>query len=107
MKFQIHCVIVLTVHHIHLLNKKKNIIQNVKFVWSRNSSSKSISRMENDLKMVEENTSKFENQLNVSIDVLEKYIKNWELLRQEKHNIYQIGSFNFSLMHYRWYNIVT
>ena len=34
-----------------------------------------MSRMENDLKMVEENTSKFENQLNVSIDALEQYIK--------------------------------
>ena len=42
-----------------------------------------------------ENTSKFENQLNVSIDVLEKYIKNWEMLKHEKHKIYQIGSFNF------------
>ena len=73
----------------------------------RSSSSKSMSRMENDLKMVEENTSKFENQLNVSIEVLEKYIKIWEMPIQEKHKIYQIGSFNFSLMHYRWYNIVT
>ena len=42
----------------------------------RSSSSRSINRMENDLKMVEENTSKFENQLNVSIDALEQYIKN-------------------------------
>ena len=42
-----------------------------------------------------ENTSNFENQLNVSIDVLEKYIKNWEMLKHEKHKIYQIGSFNF------------
>ena len=32
--------------------------------------------MENDLKMLEENTSKFENQFNVSIDSLEQYIKN-------------------------------
>ena len=36
-----------------------------------------MSRMDyDDLKMLEQNTSKFENQLNVSIDVLEQYIKN-------------------------------
>ena len=45
--------------------------------------------------MVEENTSKFENQLNVSIDVLEQYMKNWEMPWQEKHKIYQIGTFDF------------
>ena len=61
----------------------------------RSSSNKSISGMENDLKMVEENTSKFENQLNVSIDVLEKYIKIWEMPKQEKTKIYQIGTFEF------------
>ena len=32
--------------------------------------------MENDLKMVEENTSKFENQLNVSIDLSKIFAKN-------------------------------
>ena len=42
----------------------------------RSKSSRSINIMENYLKMLEENTSKFENQLNVSIDVLEQYIKN-------------------------------
>ena len=35
-----------------------------------------MSIMENDLKMVEENTSKFENQLNISIDSLEQFVKN-------------------------------
>ena len=45
--------------------------------------------------MVEENSSKFENQLNVSIDTLEKYIKNWEMPSQEKKDIYQIGTFEF------------
>ena len=44
--------------------------------FCRSSSSRSVNRMENDLKMLEENTSKFENRLNVSIDVLEQYIKN-------------------------------
>ena len=63
----------------------------------RSSSSRSINMMENDLKMVEENTSKFENQLNVSIDILEQYIKNWEMPRQEKKDIYQIGTFKFRL----------
>ena len=61
----------------------------------RSSSSRSINMMENDLKMVEENTSKFENQLNVSIDTLEQYIKNWEMPKQEIKDIYQIGTFRF------------
>ena len=63
--------------------------------FHRNSSSKNMDRMENDLKMVEENSSKFENQLNVSIDTLEKYIKNWEMPTQKKKDIYQIGTFEF------------
>ena len=42
----------------------------------RSSSSRSINMMENDLKMVEENTSKFENQLNVSIDLSKIFAKN-------------------------------
>ena len=52
-----------------------------------------MSMMENDLKIVEENTSNFENQLNISIDTLEKLIKNWETLRQNIKDIYQIGTF--------------
>lgn len=46
---------------------------------SRSSSHSNMSRMENDLKMSEEKTSRFENQLNVLIDTLEQYIKNWEM----------------------------
>ena len=42
----------------------------------RSSSNRSINMMENDLKMVEENTSKFENQLNVSIDLSKIFAKN-------------------------------
>ena len=45
--------------------------------------------------MLEENTSKFENQLNVSIDVLEQYIKNQEMPRQNTKDIYQIETFEF------------
>ena len=60
---------------------------------SRSSSHSNMSMMENDLKMVEENTSKFENQLNISIDILENFIKNWEMPRQNIKDIYQIGQF--------------
>ena len=60
---------------------------------SRSSSHRNMSMMENDLKIVEENTSNFENQLNISIDTLEKLIKNWETLRQNIKDIYQIGTF--------------
>ena len=60
---------------------------------SRTSSHSNMSMMENDLKIVEENTSNFENQLNISIDTLEKLIKNWETLRQNIKDIYQIGTF--------------
>ena len=62
---------------------------------SRSSSHGSINRMENDLKMLEENTSKCENQLNVSIDTLKQYIKNWKMPRQNIKDIYQIGTFKF------------
>ena len=60
---------------------------------SRSSSHSSINRMENDLKMLEENTSKFENQLNVSIDTLKQYIKNWKIPKQNIKDIYQIYTF--------------
>ena len=60
---------------------------------SRSSSHSNMSMMENDLKIVEENTSNFENQLNISIDTLEKLIKNWETPRQNIKDIYQIGQF--------------
>ena len=62
---------------------------------SRSSSNSNMSRMEHDLKMLEENTSKFENQLNVSIDTLEQYIKNWKKTKQNIKDIYQIGTFKF------------
>ena len=51
--------------------------------------------MENDLKILEENTSKFENQLNVSLDTLEQYIKIWEMSKQNIKDIYQMWSFIF------------
>ena len=64
-------------------------------ISSKSSSHSNMSRMENDLKMVEENTSKFENHLNISIGTLEQYIKNWELPRQNIKDIYQIGTFEW------------
>ena len=62
---------------------------------SRSSSNSYMSRMEHDLKMLEENTSNFENQLNVSIDTLKQYIKNLEIPKQNIKDIYQIGTFKF------------
>ena len=52
----------------------------------RSSSSRSINMMENDLKMVEENTSKFENQLNVSIDLSKIFAKNKYFLQSNLDN---------------------
>ena len=63
--------------------------------FSRNSSHRNMSMMENDLKIMEKNIWKFENQLNVSIDTLEQYIKNWNMPRQEIKEIYKIGTFEF------------
>ena len=63
--------------------------------FSRSSSHSNMSRMENDLKIIEKNTWKFENQLNVSIDTLEQYIKNWNMPRQEIKETYKIGTFEF------------
>ena len=48
-----------------------------------------MSRMDyDDLKMLEQNTSKFENQLNVLIDTVEQYIENWEMPKQNIKYIY-------------------
>lgn len=41
---------------------------------------------------LEESTSNFENQLNISIDTLEQYIKNWNIPKKDIEEIYQIGS---------------
>ena len=50
-----------------------NLFENI----FRSSSHSNMSMMDyDDLKMVEQNTSKFENQLNVLIDTMEQYIKN-------------------------------
>lgn len=44
---------------------------------------------------LEESTSNFENQLNLSIDTLEQYIKNQNIPKKDIKEIYQIGSFKF------------
>lgn len=41
---------------------------------------------------LEESTSNFENQLNISIDTLEQYIKNRNIPKKDIKEIYQIGS---------------
>ena len=64
--------------------------------FSRSSSHSNMSRMENDLKIIyKKNTWNFDNQLNVSIDTLEQYIKNWNMPRQKIKEIYKIGTFEF------------
>ena len=62
-----------------------NLFENI----FRSSSHSNMSWMDyDDLKMVEQNTSKFENQLNVLIDTMEQYIKNWEMPKQNIKYIY-------------------
>ena len=57
----------------------------------RSSSSHSINRMENDLKMLEKNTSKFENQLMFQNNIS----KTGKCPGKKKKDIYQIGTFDF------------
>ena len=42
-------------------------------------SSMSSSRIDEQLRQIQENTQKYENRLSVSIEDWEKYIKNWEM----------------------------
>ena len=44
------------------------------------SSNTSLSRIDEQLRQIQENTQKYENKLSVSIEDWEQYIKNWEML---------------------------
>ena len=64
-----------------------------KFVGT--SSNTSSSRMDEQLRQIQENTQKFENKLSVSIEDWEQYIKNWEMPKQNIKELYKIGTFEF------------
>ena len=64
-----------------------------KFVGT--SSNTSSSRMDEQLRQIQENTQKFENKLFVSIEDWEQYIKNWEMPKQNIKELYKIGTFEF------------
>ena len=56
----------------------ENFIKN--FVGT--SSNTSSSRIDEQLRQIQENTQKYENKLSVSIEDWEQYIKNWEIPKQ-------------------------
>ena len=64
-----------------------------KFVGT--SSNTSSSRMDEQLRKIQENTQKFENKLSVSIEDWEQYIKNWEMPKQNIKELYKTGTFEF------------
>ena len=64
-----------------------------KFVGT--SSNTSSSRIDEQLKQIQENIQKFENKLSVSIEDWEQYIKNWEMPKQNIKELYKIGTFEF------------
>ena len=64
-------------------------------VFARTSSNTSSSRMDEQLRKIQENTQKFENKLSVSIEDWEQYIKNWEMPKQNIKELYKIGTFEF------------
>ena len=55
----------------------------------------SSSRVDEQLRQIQENTQKFENKLSVSIEDWEQYIKNWEMPKQNIKELYKIGTFEF------------
>ena len=79
--------ILITVERVEMSNLIK------KFVGT--SSNTSSSRMDKQLRQIQENTKKFENKLSVSIEDWERYIKNWEMPKQNIKELYKIGTFEF------------
>ena len=55
----------------------------------------SSSRIDEQLRQIQENTQKYENKLSVSIEDWEQYIKNWEMPKQNIKQLYKVGSFEF------------
>ena len=64
-----------------------------KFVGT--SSNTSSSRIDEQLRQIQENTQKYENKLSVSIEDWEQYIKNWEMPKQTIKELYKLGTFEF------------
>ena len=58
-------------------------------------SNTSSSRIDEQLRQIQENTQKYENKLSVSIEDWEQYIKNWEMPKQNIKELYKVGSFEF------------
>ena len=58
-------------------------------------SSTSSSRIDEQLRKIQENTQKYENKLSVSIEDWEQYIKNWEMRNKNIKELYEVGSFEF------------
>ena len=59
------------------------------------SSNMSSSRIDEQLRQIQENTQKYENKLFISIEDWEQYIKNLEIPKQNIKELYKIGSFEF------------
>ena len=55
----------------------------------------SSSRIDEQLRQIQENTKKYEDKLSVSIEDWEQYIKNWEMPKQNIKELYKVGSFEF------------
>ena len=53
------------------------------------------SRIDEQLRQIQENTQQFENKLSVSIEDWEQYIKNWEMLKQNIKELYKVGTIEF------------
>ena len=58
-------------------------------------SGSSSSRIDEQLKQIQENTQKNENRLSVSIEDWEQYIKNWEMPKPNIKELYKVGNFEF------------
>ena len=59
------------------------------------SSNTSSSRIDEHLRQIQENTQKYENKLSVSIEDWEKYIKSWEMPKQNIKELYKVGTLEF------------
>ena len=77
----------ITIERVEMSNFIKNFVGT--------SSNTSSSRIDEQLRQIQENTQKFENKLSVSIEDWEQYIKNWEMPKQNIKELYQIGTFEF------------
>ena len=64
-----------------------------KFVGT--SSSTSSSRIDEQLKNLQEHTQNYENKLSISIENWEQYIKNWEMPKQNIKKLYKVGNWEF------------